>query len=241
MSDVGIFTAQNIFINFRMAGLGDRIAAFVIDGLVMLSYILLASFISGLLPDSFTSSWMMVLLYLPVFFYHLIFEYIMNGQTPGKKQMKIRVLQQEGSPATLGSYLLRWMLSPVDFMMSGGIAMISIIMTQKGQRIGDLAAGTIVVKEKELADYNKKFFHYEAPENHEVNFPTVKHRIEQKDIDVIREALRVRVDNQVAAPAEQIRTVIEKKLEVKTELSTVDFLHKVIKDFNFFHGEGEAV
>lgn len=79
MSDVGIFTAQNIFINFRMAGLGDRIAAFVIDGLVMLSYILLASFISGLLPDSFTSSWMMVLLYLPVFFYHLIFEYIMNG------------------------------------------------------------------------------------------------------------------------------------------------------------------
>ncbi len=239
MSDVGIFTAQNISIDFRTAGLGDRIAAFLIDGFVMLAYVLLMAFLLNTIPALAFSEWVVFLLYMPLFFYHLLFEYLMNGQTPGKKQMKIRVLQQEGSPATLGSYLLRWILSPIDYFFSGGIAMISIIMTKKSQRLGDLAAGTIVVKEKELAAYNKQFFHRPTSDNHEVNFPAVKHRIEQKDIDVIREALRVRVDNQVSAPAEKIREIIEKKLDVKTDLSTVDFLHKVIKDFNHFHSDEE--
>ena len=237
MSDVGIITAQNISIDFRLAGIGDRMGAFIIDILVIAAYIFLITYVLEKFPLPEDYEWMIILCYLPVIFYHFIFEYLMQGQSPGKKQMKIRVLKEEGAPATLGSFFLRWILSPVDYFFTGGIAVISIIMTSKGQRLGDLAAGTIIVKEKKLASYNKSFFHKPVDESHQIEYPSVKHRIEQSDIDLIKEALRVRIDNQVLRPAERIREIIEKKLEVKTDLATVDFLHRVIRDFAFLHSD----
>ncbi len=241
MSDVGILTAQNITIDFKLAGIGDRMAAFIIDSIVIVAYIIFLIILAGQINLDAELRWMLLILYLPVLFYHLLFEYLMQGQTPGKKQMKIRVLKEEGAPATLGAYIIRWILSPVDFFFSGGIAITSIVMTQKGQRLGDLAAGTIVVKEKQLSNYNKSFFHKNAAEDHEIQYPAVRHRIEQSDMDLIKEALRVRIDNQVLEPADKVRAVIEKKLEMKTDLRTVDFLHRVIRDFDYIHSEDEKV
>lgn len=235
MTNIGVYTAQNIFINFKPAGIGDRMAAFLIDIAVMVAYILGMS----ILFTEYFNGWMAMVFMLPIMVYHPLFEYIMNGQSPGKRQLKIRVLKEEGQPVTVSSILLRWLLSPIDFMFSGGIAISSIVFTAKAQRLGDLAAGTIVVKEKKLDDYNKNMQHIALEEGYEPSFPSVKVRLTQKDIDLIQDTLRVRVEHTLDQPAEKIRAVIENKLEIKSDKSTVNFLHTVVKDFKYYNTEEE--
>lgn len=235
MSEVGIYTAQNVHIDFKLAGLGDRVAAFFIDMLIILAYTFLLSILAPSLP--FFNGWGQIIFYLPVLLYHLLFEVLMNGQSPGKKQMNIKVIMQDGSAPGLGAYLLRWILSPIDFFMSGGIAMLSIILTSKSQRLGDMAAGTVVAKEKKLDDYNKSFLRRKADDEYEPVFANVKFRVTQREIDLIRESLKVKVENVNNAPAEKMRKRIEEKLEVSSELATVAFLHTVIKDFDYFNSQ----
>lgn len=238
MSDVGIHTAQNISIEFKLAGLGERIAAYVIDLLIIVAYLIGMGILIDTLGLNGTGwSWYMTILYAPVFLYHLIFELIMNGQSPGKRQMKIRVMLAEGQPAGIGSYLLRWILSPVDFILSGGVAMTSIILTKKSQRLGDLAAGTIVIKEKKLEDFHKTFIKRELPEDYEPVIPEVKYKLEQSDIEIIQEVLKVRAESYITAPSEALRVKIEDKLGIKSEMGTALFLHTVIKDFDYYHSE----
>ena len=63
--------------------------------------------------------------------------------------MNTRVVKIDGSTPSMGSYLLRWLLFPIDFILSGGLGLLSIILTKNSQRLGDLAAGTMVIKEKD--------------------------------------------------------------------------------------------
>lgn len=239
MSEVGVYTAQNVHIDFKLAGLGDRVAAFLLDGLVMIGYV----FLIGLLQEFFSVpnsySWVMTVFYLPLFLYHLIFEILLNGQSPGKRQMKIKVIMADGSAPGLGAYLLRWILSPIDYFFSGAIAMLSIILSAKSQRLGDLAAGTVVAKNKELGTYDKNFLRRKPDDTYQPVFENVKYRMSQKEIDLIRTALKVKVENMNNRPAEKLRKRTEEKLEVKSELATVAFLHTVLKDFDYFNSTGE--
>lgn len=231
MSELGIYTAQNVFIDYKLAGLGDRIAAFLIDGLIISAYLIGANWLASTIG---LSGWMVSTVYFPVLLYHLIFEILMNGQSPGKRQMKIQVKMANGSVPGISAYLLRWVISPVDYLMSGGLAMISIILSKKSQRLGDLAAGTVVTKIKVLDEFNKDFLKREVKEAYEPVFQHVKYKITQKDIDLIKEALRVRIDNSTHGPSETIRKKVEVRLEVKSDLTTVAFLHTVIRDFQYY-------
>src|SRR5690606_21050190 len=84
---------------------------------------------------------------VPFLLYHPLFEILMNGQSPGKRQMKIKVVSLDGSSPTIGGYLMRWLFRLVEvFMLRGAVAMVTIAANGKGQRLGDIAAGTTVVK-----------------------------------------------------------------------------------------------
>ena len=109
MDNFQIETAQNVSIQQNVANVSTRIGSFFIDGLVIIAYyILIIVILSALDFDtSFDLSIMWVLMGLPVFFYSLLFETFMNGQTPGKYVNKIRVVKIDGSKPTFASYLLR--------------------------------------------------------------------------------------------------------------------------------------
>src|SRR5690606_34920667 len=89
-----------------------------------------------------------ILFYLPVIFYHLLCEVFMDGQTFGKKAIDIKVVKLDGSQPSVGSYFLRWLLQIVDLPFFGAIGIITILVNGKGQRVGDLAAGTTVISLK---------------------------------------------------------------------------------------------
>src|SRR5258706_8910407 len=144
MQTIRVRTTQNVLIDYPIAGLFDRILAFVLDCLVFFAYFILAFSIFG--AFNFLNSWLVILLYLPIFFYHLTFEIAMNGQSPGKRAMGIRVVRLDGDSPTLANYILRWILWPVDVLFSGSVAITCILLTEQGQRLGDVAAGTTVIK-----------------------------------------------------------------------------------------------
>lgn len=94
MADVGIETTQNVRINFQLASVGERISASLLDILFLFVVYLIVILFSSLLGDGFV--WGMLFM-IPLLFYSLLFEVFMNGQTPGKKIMKIKVSTVDGS------------------------------------------------------------------------------------------------------------------------------------------------
>src|SRR4028119_1999780 len=106
MQTVRIQTAQNVFIEYQPASVGDRIIAYLIDGVVVWSYIIICATI--LASMKINETWLyVILLGIPYLFYDLLLEILMDGQTIGKKARDIKVVKLDGTQPTIASYLLR--------------------------------------------------------------------------------------------------------------------------------------
>jgi uncharacterized RDD family membrane protein YckC len=159
-------TPEQIDLQYDLAGLGSRFLALAIDLLIQSAVVaaLVAVFgLGGVLfawsfrdvfgPSSGTvlsigAALAVLLVFLLTWGYFLVFELIWNGQTPGKRVAGIRVLTSRGEPVTLVHALVRNLLRLVDMLpTSYMLGTICILLTRRGQRLGDLAAGTVVVRE----------------------------------------------------------------------------------------------
>ena len=155
MVELQINTTQNVNINFTAASVGERILAYGIDWLFKIAYgIVVYQIMFKLLKieelvedmDRWSQIAIYVTFYLPVIFYTLIFETLLDGQTPGKRILKIKVVKIDGYQASLVDFVVRWIFRIVDLnMMSGVVALIAIITSSKNQRLGDMTAGTSVI------------------------------------------------------------------------------------------------
>src|SRR5690554_3931672 len=133
MDNFQIETAQNVNILQNVAGVGERILAFLIDGLVMGLYIFLIIFVfSNLeLGDDYLMIFGMAI-GLPIFLYHLLWEMLWNGQSPGKAAMGLRVVKLDGTKPAFSNYLIRWLLRVVDISVtSGSLALVTILLNGK--------------------------------------------------------------------------------------------------------------
>ncbi|MDP2059901.1 MAG: RDD family protein, partial [Flavobacteriaceae bacterium] len=119
MDSFQIETAQNIRISQNVAGIGDRILAFIIDaGILVFYYIFVVVFIiSNIGWDSGISQLEILALTLPVMFYTLLFETFSNGRTVGKMALNIRVVKIDGTRPRFSDYLIRWLFRIVDIYM----------------------------------------------------------------------------------------------------------------------------
>lgn len=151
MADSAILTGQYVRINQAAASIGDRIIAQIIDWVMLLSYECLAVWI--IVETRIDGFWTILLFVLfPLLFYSLLMETFNHGQSVGKMALRMRVVKVDGTTPTLGAYLLRWLLFLVDGPLTSFMGLIPIALTRNHQRLGDLAAGTMVVK---LLDYKK--------------------------------------------------------------------------------------
>ena len=111
MRHVEVQTAQHVAIGYTVASVGDRILAYIIDLVILIVFIfgmLILFSITGVLTG-FTRAVVIifpVLMLLPYLLYDLLMEYFFNGQSVGKRLRKIKVVRLDGTPATLGNYLL---------------------------------------------------------------------------------------------------------------------------------------
>lgn len=222
-------TNQNIELKLELAGLGDRILAFMIDGAIIMSYALVIVGIIGINDDVLIS-----ILFLPIMFYSLAFETLSHGQSPGKKVRNIKVVRLNGGSPTFANYLLRWLIRPIDILLNGAVAIATIIMTKNGQRLGDLVAGTTVVKATRRVQFSD--IKTVRKESHEVQFPQVR-RLNDRQINLIRKALQTRRDGHNGEGVTELANKIKEILQITTDLPDVKFLYTIISDYEALTAE----
>jgi len=246
MQTIEIQTTQNVHIEYPVASVGDRVVAGLIDQLIMIGYLIaIIFFYIWLLNVTEGSSFSypvayFVILFLPLFFYHLLSEMYLNGQSFGKKLMKMRVVKLDGTQAGIGSYFLRWILAPIDIYFTyGSVGLVTMIVNGKGQRLGDLAAHTTVVKLKAETKLDDTILRA-TPVNYEVKFPQVS-ALNDKDISLVKEVLDLNYKKPDIIVYTRIlnktKEAIEKKIGVSTNLHPLTFLDTVLKDYNYLLSE----
>ena len=149
MKKVEIFTAQNVSIDLEIAGLGQRLLAFLLDiSMIGFSFIVGVVFLGVVLGEG-----VFYLLIAVVPFYSLIFELVLSGQTPGKRAMKIRVVDVYGQAPSGLDLFIRWAFRLVDIWLSlGTLALVMISTSTRGRRLGGLLGNTMVIKVGDATD-----------------------------------------------------------------------------------------
>jgi uncharacterized RDD family membrane protein YckC len=163
-----IETPEQIPLEFPLAGIGSRFLAIALDSLIQVLGFLLVIFAAELfLPTiaRFTPrawTWAAAIFFLAIFVlysgYYALFEVFWNGQTPGKRLVRIRVIGDSGRPITVYEAVTRNLLRVVDqFPGPYVVGIISIFLTARNKRVGDIVAGTVVVHEKAMQEAQPEF------------------------------------------------------------------------------------
>ena len=147
--------------------------------------------------------------------------------------MNIKVISLNGEQATFGQYIVRWLFRLVDIYMFYGLpAFISILVTEKKQRIGDLVAGTTLIRTKPRASFQQTIFVPTEEVNYQVTFPEVVN-LNDKDMQLVKEVMITvrKTGNTMLAyhAAERIRHI----LKVESYLEPLPFLQVVLADYNY--------
>jgi hypothetical protein len=170
---------------------------------------------------------------LPAFLYPVLLETFMNGKTIGKSLVHIRVVKLDGSTPNFSSYFVRWVLRILDISLSsGGVAVLTILLRGKGQRVGDIAAGTTVISEKKRVSVRDTLLQ-DLPEDYLPKFPQVtvfKDREMQTIKELYTDAKRNGNHKIILSLSERIRKVTG----IHTELKPIDFVGVVIDDYSFY-------
>lgn len=237
MSTIKFRTTQNVAVEYEIASIGDRILAQIIDYAVFLGWIIIFS----VLVSFVGADYKLVtgfLMFLPLLFYHLVCEIFMNGQSIGKKARDIKVIKLSGEAPTVVDYVMRWVFRLLDIGMGSGlIAILTIAINGKGQRLGDLAAGTSVIRTRAVRKQN--FIRFNPDENHMITFTEVSH-LTDKDVALIRKLLFKALRYQNWTLLEKLATRTKEVMGVETSLEDDVFLKTALKDYYHFTMEVEA-
>ncbi len=231
MQTISVRTTQNVAIHYPIASIGDRILAFLIDRIILVAYLvaLVALFVN--MDVEIVWLWI-VLVAIPFFCFNLFFEIFMNGQSPGKRALNIQVVRLDGTQPTVGDYLLRWLFGLIDFyVLSGALAVVVIAVNGKGQRLGDIVAGTCVVKLIAQKEITANEIFITAENLYQPTFPQVT-QLEGRDIELIQRALEANVNFGNSQPVLMVTERIKSLLGIQSELAPVEFLYTVVKDYN---------
>lgn len=227
MQTIRIDTPQNVAIAYNVASIISRGLASVIDWTVLAGYtVLVYQVLDGL--DAFNGpEWFYILIFgLPWTFYNLLFEIFMDGRSIGKRALNLKVARLDGGQPGLGHYLMRWMLRPID--AAAMLGAVVILFNGKGQRIGDIAAGTCVISLKQrvrLADTLLA----EVPQDHQPVHPQVV-RLTDRHARLVHRALR-NTSERRRIVIDELAMRIQRELDIATELPPEQLLQSVLKDY----------
>lgn len=239
MDSIRISTAQNIDIDYEIAGLGERIAARCIDlvGFIILAVITLVVMGAAQMAMSGSAAMVILFIFLAIFiFYDLVCEITMDGQTFGKKVLKIKVISIDGTQPTFGQYIFRWLFRMIDFGFPFGwgvVALVSVAITKNHQRLGDLLAKTTLIKTKPRTELANVAFGFNLPEEYEPLFKEVLH-LNDRDIELIHEVLTsyYQTGNADLIYAMAAKTKAHILVNIPAGMNELQFLETVLKDYN---------
>ena len=152
-----IATPEGVDVELSLAGLGSRLGAALIDRIIQLGLVL-GLVVGVMLPSMAAGSasvfmWVgalfFILYFLVEFGYHVLFETMWSGRTPGKRALSLRVLRTDGIPIRFREAAVRALVLLLDGPLSAyAVGTICILVSSRNQRVGDIVAGTVVVRER---------------------------------------------------------------------------------------------
>ncbi len=190
---------------------------------------------------------------IPMLFYSLLTEVFMNGQTVGKKILGIRVISLDGGEATLGQYIYRWIVKFFEWpflfgfiflttatiivytfitAICGIAVVITIAVTEKNQRLGDIIAGTVVVNTKTKMSLDDTIFMQVAEINYQVTFPDVM-RLSDRDINTIKSVLTQANKRNNFDMCNRVADKVKEVLKINSDMYADQFLEKLLEDYNY--------
>lgn len=234
MSELQINTTQNVKINFTAAGAGERLLAFIIDMLIKVGYMTILNMSVGAFQDM--DQWSQIglntLLGLPVVFYTLVLEALMEGQTIGKKIMKVKVVKIDGYQASLSDYVVRWFFRIVDIYILG-LGFFVILFSKRSQRLGDMAAGTSVIMLKDKVNISHTILE-DLHDDYKPTYPTVI-KLSDNDARIIKDTFTT------AKLASDYQTLIKLRNKITEVIGVtaingndIQFIDTILKDYNYY-------
>ncbi len=221
--------------------------AFIIDLLIRVAYIVIVLYLffnifdlgylmNGL--DQWSIRAVYILLTFPIYIYPVVLESLMEGQTPGKKLMKIRVVKIDGYQASFGDYMIRWIFRIIDVSFAGIVGLVSMIVSKNNQRLGDIAAGTAVISLKNNINISHTILE-NIKEDYVPSFPQVI-ALSDNDMRIIKDnytkALKVGDRQIISKLSDKIKSIL--KLEIDpTQMTEKQFIGIIIKDYNYYTGK----
>ena len=266
MKRLQIKTAQNVNINFTLANVGQRLFAFGVDNIIKLAYLYFAfkflgfkMFETAVNGDAWSLRAIDVMLFLPVTFYSLYSELLLNGQTIGKKLFHLKVINIDGFKPATTDFIIRWFLRMVDFNLftllfvyvsslglNGEIALLMllfffgkmigfllILFTENHQRFGDIIANTVVIYQKDTVKFSETILE-NISNAYMPTYPNVI-KLSDNDVRIIKSTF------QSAKKFNDYKTLIKLRSKV-LEVTGIKSIHKtdkefidvVLKDYNFY-------
>lgn len=261
MPRIRINTIFNVALDFATAEIPRRVLAYLVDfTLMVLYYVSMKFFIysnSGGPDDvAFRQNYIgidLLLISLPLMLYFPVSETLMHGQTIGKKLLDIRVISLNGGEPNLSQYLVRWMFRVFEWpfffgytvfsgkglfvyilftFLLGFIVLIIITISPKNQRLGDLAAHTVVVFARQVYSVEDTLFVEVKRDNYRVEFPEVV-RLSDRDINTIHNVMHRYFKDGKSEVCHKLANRVKAVLQVNTDKDDIEFLKKLLLDYNF--------
>ncbi|MFK8060720.1 MAG: RDD family protein [Polaribacter sp.] len=266
MKRLQIKTAQNVNINFTLANVGQRLLAFIIDNVLKFAYYYFGILVLDieLLERTFVGdSWSLkavgVLFMLPVTFYSLYTELLLDGQTIGKKFLQLKVINIDGFKPSTTDFIIRWFLRIVDFnlfillfiyMISLGlnneigfvmillligkmVGFLLILFTNNNQRFGDIIANTVVIYMKDDVQFSETILE-DISTKYVPTYPNVI-LLSDNDARIIKNTFKSAKKFNDYKTLIKLRSKIQEVTDIKSKhKSDKEFIDTVLKDYNYY-------
>ncbi len=243
---IKIDTPENVTFDYDLAGIGSRFLAALADSSIILllqvivfsAFFLLISALDYKIEDS-SFAWALgaatLVSFILLWGYYVFFEFLWNGQSPGKRWVGLRVIRVDGTPISESESIIRNLVRLVDFLPIGyGVGVVTMFLNSNSRRVGDLAAGTVVVHDRqmqglhELSRINPGLLatlgsESDLPEG----FPIEK--LSQHELQIIEDLL-IRWDelSNRKALARHVLTSIIKRLDFPSESASLERAERVL-------------
>lgn len=234
MASVKIPTSFNIDLEFETANTGMRFLAWVIDLAIRGAAMLVIRFFLQQLHFSETVTYVLNFFgyLLPLTFYFLGFEIFMNGQTPGKRILNMRVRNMHGGKPSISQYLIRWLFRLFESILLF-FPVISMARSPYDQRLGDIVAGTIVVSTKTKSTLNDTIFRDMSDTDYTPQFPQIL-KLSDRDMNKIKELMDRAIKSNNMELTARVSYRIRDVLKIETEMEHLNFLETVLNDYNYY-------
>jgi uncharacterized RDD family membrane protein YckC len=236
-----IDTPEQVHLEFVLAGIGSRFMAVLLDTLIQVAlYLVLFIVVAVVMANPFASTrtWIAalgILVFFTIYWgYFTLFEVFWKGQTPGKRWAGIRVIKDSGRPINAFEAMTRNLVRIVDwFPAMYGVGLVTMLLNARNRRLGDFAAGTLVVHE--TSEKESALFFNTAP-TAEFIFPQAAH-LTLQEAELIETFLARRLDIPPAIRqqnAQRIAEMVATRLDIPAESRPLDnenFLEILVREF----------